>query len=80
MDKESSYLLQLIDCNCNDCGYMVRDFDALKLHKESYKDTGLMDGLNFGYCEKFNKKVSFIPVTCQIETQECFKHRKLMDI
>jgi len=25
MDKESIYLLQKIDCNCNDCGYMERD-------------------------------------------------------
>lgn len=25
MDKESAYLLQKLDCNCNDCGYMERD-------------------------------------------------------
>jgi len=67
--------LQLIDCNCNDCGHMVRDQIRLNKHKESYKGTGLMDNLNFGNCKKFNKPVSFIPVTCQLETQECFEHR-----
>lgn len=76
MDKESIYLRQLIDCNCNDCFYMVRDLDALERHKQSYKGTGLMDNLNYGDCTKFNKPVSFIPNTCQLETQYCFKHRK----
>jgi hypothetical protein len=55
---------------------MVRDSKKLDLHKKSYEGTGLMDRLNFGNCTKFNKDVSFIPVTCQVETQECFKHRK----
>lgn len=32
--------------------------------------------INFGHCEKLNKDVSFIPNTCQIETQDCFKHRR----
>ena len=26
--------------------------------------------------KKFNKDVSFIPEACQIETQDCFKHRR----
>lgn len=26
LDKQSIYLLQLIDCNCNDCFHMERDF------------------------------------------------------
>ncbi|NQY43088.1 MAG: hypothetical protein HRT87_07095 [Legionellales bacterium] len=76
IDRESIYLRQLIDCNCNDCTYMVRDLDKLAKHKESYKGTGLMDKLNFGNCEKLNKEVVFSPNTCQIETQKCFKHRK----
>lgn len=76
MDKESAYELQLIDCNCNDCKYMTRDFANQIFHKLSYKGTGLMDNLNFGHCHKFDKAVSFIPVTCQLETQQCFKHRK----
>ena len=32
--------------------------------------------INYGNCTKFNKPVSFIPVTCQLETQQCFYHRK----
>lgn len=30
MDKESAYELQKIDCNCNNCGYMVRDMEAFE--------------------------------------------------
>jgi hypothetical protein len=73
---ETSYELQLIDCNCNDCKFMVRDFERLEAHKKSYEGTGLMDRLQFGNCNKFNKPVSFLPNTCMIETQECFEHRK----
>lgn len=69
--------LQLIDANCNDCKYMKRDLDRLNLHRKSYEGTGLMDGLQFGKCEKLNKDISFIPNTCQLDTQECFEHRKL---
>lgn len=32
--------------------------------------------LQYGTCKKFDKPVSFLPVTCQIETQHCFQHRK----
>ena len=32
--------------------------------------------ISFGNCTKLNKPVSFIPVTCQLDTQECFVHRK----
>jgi hypothetical protein len=69
--------LQLIDCNCNDCKFMVRDLEKLNRHKQSFAGTGLMDKLNFGNCTKFSKSVSFIPATCQLETQHCFEHRKL---
>jgi len=31
--------------------------------------------INYGRCTKFNKDVSFIPNTCQLETQNCFRHR-----
>lgn len=31
--------------------------------------------VNYGTCSKFNKEVSFIPVTCQIETQGCWESR-----
>ena len=71
-----SRLLQLVDCNCNDCKFMVRDTERLNKHKQHYAGTGLMDGLQFGNCQKFDKPVSFIPNTCQLDTQGCFKHRR----
>lgn len=33
--------------------------------------------LNYGKCVKFNKQVSFLSMTCQLETQHCFEHRKI---
>lgn len=36
--------------------------------------------INYGHCKKFDKPVSFIPVTCQLHTQECFVHRKDLTI
>lgn len=100
MTKESAHELQLIDCNCNDCKYMVRDFDKFKASKAKHykwqldyfnlckskaspEDASKMRfefdsssvAIHFGYCQKLSKQVSFIPVTCQIETQQCFKHR-----
>ena len=32
--------------------------------------------INYGSCLKFQKPVSFIPGICQLETQDCFEHRK----
>lgn len=32
--------------------------------------------INYGRCSKFDKDVSFIPNTLQLETQECFEHRR----
>jgi hypothetical protein len=32
--------------------------------------------INYGHCDKFNKSVSFLPNTIQIDTQECFEHRR----
>lgn len=116
LDQESILLLQLIDCNCNDCAYMKRDIErfnyweqrekirqendfankkaeALKIAESCEDIQGkktLMHAynkmrfmfdkqylLNYGDCLKFNKPVSFIPNICQIETQNCFKHRKI---
>ncbi len=121
--------LQKIDCNCNDCIHMVRDFDKFEqskkdhdrwqrltfgnlkakylrdaedYEKRAYKPVNrdrkeeligkannllsmvknmkyqfLNDSkINFGDCDKLNKPVSFIPNVCQLETQECFKHRR----
>ena len=32
--------------------------------------------INYGKCDKFNKKISWIPNILQLHTQECFIHRK----
>lgn len=32
--------------------------------------------INFGNCNKLSKSVTFIPNTCQHETQKCFEHRR----
>jgi hypothetical protein len=69
--------LQNIDCNCNNCIFMQRNikkyksFDYLYGHSKKASHR-----VNYGYCDKFKKKVSFIPNICQIETQKCFKNRK----
>lgn len=81
MTKESTYQLQRIDCNCNDCGFMKRDLERYKSHDDLYtNEKGIVTHPSFrpqyGDCLKFNRPVSFIPNTCQIETQICFVHRK----
>jgi len=79
MDKESRYLLQLIDANCSDCIYMVRDMEKKKMWDKTELHSDQVNAsfrINYGKCTKFNKEVSFIPNHCQIETQECFKHRR----
>lgn len=68
MNKESIIELQKIDCNCNDCKHMIRD-----LKRPPKK--GSPCPINYGHCYLFDKPVSFIPATCQIETQDCFEHR-----
>lgn len=32
--------------------------------------------INYGRCDKFDKDVSFIPNVLQLDTQDCFKHRR----
>lgn len=120
MDKESLILLQKLDCNCNDCIYMVRDLErfekSVAFHRqlclnefEMIKHNLLKSALewdmksepnkanvlrreaermkfqfnkkiecpiNYGNCSRFNKPVSFIPGILQLETQECFNHRR----
>lgn len=117
MDKESVFELQKIDCNCNDCIYMQRDFETFKKWEDWRKESQLKEfdlkkeaalkianscdnesgkksllfiankmrflfdrsGLiTYGLCKiKNNKPISFIPNICQIDTQQCFKHRKI---
>lgn len=81
MSNENIIELQKLDCNCNDCLYLIRDqgtlhkYDALydELHgghKQSWR-------IHYGFCSKFNnKKIQFTPGQCQLHTQECFKHRR----
>lgn len=33
--------------------------------------------INYGQCTKFKKDVSFIPNVLQLDTQECFIHRRI---
>lgn len=76
-DKESIYLLQKIDCNCNDCIHMIRDIEKRKQYDHLHEgQLNASHRINYGDCNKFNNPVSFIPGTCQIETQHCFVHRK----
>lgn len=43
MDKESIYLLQNIDCNCNDCKHMERDFTTYKKWEEKRMNEELLE-------------------------------------
>lgn len=78
-DKESIFQLQLIDTNCNDCIYMLRDVEKRKsfdhLHEGQFNAS---HRINYGHCNKFNKPVSFIPETCQPQNAKCFNHRKVL--
>lgn len=76
MEISSIIELQKLDCNCNDCKFMARDFETLNKYNELNKGVPNAGRINYGNCSKLNKSVSFIPNTCQIETQKCFKHRK----
>lgn len=69
MTKESIIELQKIDCNCNDCKFMERDLSRPPTKGNAAK-------INYGHCSKFDKPITFIPAVCQIETQNCFVHRR----
>lgn len=56
MDKESIYELQKIDCNCNDCLFMVRDMDKYN-HWKSVKMQWQLNEFNAKY-DKLNKIVN----------------------
>lgn len=76
--KESTFLLQEVDANCNDCKFMNRDFIKYNNYNHLYEgNEKASHRICYGNCTKFNKEVSFIPGTCQLETQDCFKHRRL---
>lgn len=73
--------LQCIDTNCNDCKFMVRDFDKRKSFDSLYTNsigqvTNPSHRVSYGNCTKLNKDVSFIPNNCMPQNQHCFVHRK----
>lgn len=67
LDPLGRYLLQCVDCNCNDCIFMERDIEKTKAETSR---------VGFGRCTWFQKDVSFLPNTCQLKTQDCFIHRR----
>lgn len=46
---------------------------ALKMRFEF--DTSAL--INYGECQKLKKPIAFLQGVCQIETQECFEHRRV---
>jgi hypothetical protein len=62
MDKESTYLLQLIDCNCNDCVFMERDFVTYQKWEDWHRK------IDFDNFEK--RKVKAIKDAEQIEDEK----------
>ena len=113
--------LQELDCNCNDCIFMIRNQERLKesqaLHKkwsddswkrkrESIKkkadsakqkgnedsckslmkeyralkpDYSIRSTIQYGTCEPVGDDLSFIPNTIQVDTQDCFQHRRTIN-
>tara|TARA_R110002096_G_scaffold387811_1_gene582040 strand:+ start:581 stop:823 length:243 start_codon:yes stop_codon:yes gene_type:complete len=51
-----------------------KEREAIRPNAQFYFDKSSL--MHYGKCSKLNKEVSFIPNTCQIDTQDCFKHRK----
>ena len=41
--------------------------------KFQFEKNGL---IQYGYCKRFFRQVTFLPGVCQLETQICFSHRK----
>jgi len=80
MTKESVIELQKIDCNCNDCKHLERDIAKYNSFNHLYENNGRIEHPSYrpqyGRCVRLDKDVSFIPNVCQVETQECFKHRR----
>lgn len=110
-----SYELELLDCNCNECIHMERDFVKYKKWEEYWRNYDLVlfekqkqeairianldptekgrqtllskankmqfefdksHLTNYGRCKKFCKDISFRQGNFQLETQQCFSHRR----
>lgn len=76
MDKESIYELQKIDCNCNNCGYFVRDIEKTKLLNNNEQIVACK--IHYGHCDRLNKDVGEIANIALLHTQNCFTHRKAL--
>lgn len=74
MDKESIYLLQCVDCNCNNCGYFARDIEKTTLLNNNEQIVACK--IHYGYCNKLNKDIGEIANIALLHTQGCFVHRK----
>lgn len=70
LSKESLYELQRLDCNCNECFFLERDLEQATTQK------GKASPVYAGTCKKFEKEITFQPGICQLDTQQCFLHRK----
>lgn len=55
--------------------YLIKETNEMKFQFDKKESA-----IHYGHCKKFNKAVSFIPVTCQLHTQECFVHRKDINV
>lgn len=73
MDKESAYLLQCIDTNCNDCAFLQRLFGE---EGKAATDVNGKTTVFYGHCKRKSKRVAFAPATCAPWNAECFVHRK----
>lgn len=56
----------------DDAKVLFNEADKMKFQSMTNKTANIQ----YGFCEKFNKDLTFIPNTCQLETQKCFVHRK----
>src|SRR5687767_5280445 len=56
-----------------------RKADPLVASQMKFQFNRIECRINYGFCAKYNKEVSFIPDTCQLETQHCFKHRSMIN-
>jgi len=74
LEKESIFELQLLDCNCNNCGFFVRDIEKTQALNSNEKI--IANKIHYGKCDKLNIPIAEIANIALLETQGCFVHRK----
>jgi type II secretory ATPase GspE/PulE/Tfp pilus assembly ATPase PilB-like protein len=70
---------KLLDvCNKHKANGRMDVYEVLikEYQKMRYQFDKSSASIHYGFCSKMNKDVSFIPNICQIETQDCFVHRR----